>query len=278
MSGQILLVESKQHLLEGGERRLDVLRAVRRRHERRPALHRRQQHTFAAQPASEPSIAVPVGPLHRRSRRDLGDAEVDGEDRADTIDDDRPVEPIGQVQDAVGELRRTLFQPIVGRVVLENREDRFGRRQRGFQLGGALLRFALRRLTCLLRPTLLLRQPTLLRRLTRLLRAPPGLVRAPLLRREATLALAALVAVLAVAAWTAVLVRLVIASQRRRATTGNAGMVGLKGVAETDLAPQGWVIVSGERWKAVADENVASGEPVTIRSVEGLTVRVRKGA
>jgi membrane-bound serine protease (ClpP class) len=85
-------------------------------------------------------------------------------------------------------------------------------------------------------------------------------------------------AVLAMAVWTVVLVRLVIASQRRRATTGNAGMVGLKGVAETDLAPQGWVVVSGERWKAVADESVASGEQVTVRSVEGLTLRVRKGA
>jgi membrane-bound serine protease (ClpP class) len=85
-------------------------------------------------------------------------------------------------------------------------------------------------------------------------------------------------AVLAMAVWTIVLVRLVIASQKRRATTGNAGMVGLKGIAETDLALEGWVVVSGERWKAVADENVASGEPVTVRSVEGLTLRVRKGA
>jgi membrane-bound serine protease (ClpP class) len=85
-------------------------------------------------------------------------------------------------------------------------------------------------------------------------------------------------AVLAMAVWTVVLVRLVIASQKRRATTGTAGMVGLKGVAETDLAPQGWVVVSGERWKAVADESVASGEQVTVRFVEGLTLRVRKGA
>ena len=48
--------------------------------------------------------------------------------------------------------------------------------------------------------------------------------------------------------------------------------------AETDLDPEGWVIVQGERWRARAGERIASGETVEVLSVEGLRLRVRKGA
>jgi membrane-bound serine protease (ClpP class) len=80
------------------------------------------------------------------------------------------------------------------------------------------------------------------------------------------------------AVWAIVLVRLVVQAQRRTATTGSAGMLGQRGVAETPLEPSGWVLVFGERWKALADEPVAAGEPVVVTAVEGLTLRVRKGA
>lgn len=85
-------------------------------------------------------------------------------------------------------------------------------------------------------------------------------------------------AALVVAGATLLLVRLVVQAQRRRATTGQAGMLGMVGRAETELQPEGWVTVAGERWRAVADEAVATGEKVTITAVEGLTLRVRKGA
>jgi membrane-bound serine protease (ClpP class) len=55
-------------------------------------------------------------------------------------------------------------------------------------------------------------------------------------------------------------------------------MMGQVGVATTALDPEGWVLVRGERWKAVADAAVRAGENVTVASVEGLTLRVRKGA
>jgi membrane-bound serine protease (ClpP class) len=77
---------------------------------------------------------------------------------------------------------------------------------------------------------------------------------------------------------TILLVRMVVAAQRRRATTGEAGMVGMAGLADTDLAPEGWVRVRGERWHAIADERVAPGERITVTSIDGLTLKVRKGA
>jgi len=85
-------------------------------------------------------------------------------------------------------------------------------------------------------------------------------------------------AAVVVAAWTAALVRLVVRAQRQTSITGEAGMVGQTGVAETEMAPEGWVRVQGERWRAAADGNIAVGETITVTSVEGLKLRVRKGA
>jgi membrane-bound serine protease (ClpP class) len=83
--------------------------------------------------------------------------------------------------------------------------------------------------------------------------------------------------ILAFAAFTIALVRLVIQAQRRQPQTGAEGLVGRRGEAETDLDPEGWVVVQGERWRASAPERVSRGERVEIQSVEGLLLRVRKG-
>jgi membrane-bound serine protease (ClpP class) len=80
------------------------------------------------------------------------------------------------------------------------------------------------------------------------------------------------------AAFTIALVRLVIQAQRRKPQTGAEGLVGRRGEAETDLDPEGWVIVQGERWRATAAEPVPRGGKVEVQSVEGLLLRVRKGA
>jgi membrane-bound serine protease (ClpP class) len=83
--------------------------------------------------------------------------------------------------------------------------------------------------------------------------------------------------ILAFAAFTTLLVRLVVQAQRRRAQTGAEGLVGLRGTAETDVDPEGWVIVQGERWRARAAERVARGEGIEVLSMEGLQLRIRKG-
>jgi len=84
--------------------------------------------------------------------------------------------------------------------------------------------------------------------------------------------------ILAFAAFAIALVRLVFQAQRRRAQTGVEGLLGRRGQAESALDPEGWVIVQGERWRARAGERIAGGETVEVVSVEGLLLRVRKGA
>jgi membrane-bound serine protease (ClpP class) len=84
--------------------------------------------------------------------------------------------------------------------------------------------------------------------------------------------------VLVFAAFTLALVRLVVQAQMRRAKTGMEGLVGQEGEAVTDLDPEGWVRVQGERWQARAEESMKEGESIQVVSGDGLRLRVRKGA
>jgi membrane-bound serine protease (ClpP class) len=84
--------------------------------------------------------------------------------------------------------------------------------------------------------------------------------------------------ILVFAGFTIVLVRLALQAQRRKAQTGREGLVAQRGQAESDLGPEGWVLVQGERWRARSTERVAAGESVVVEAVEGLLLRVRKGA
>lgn len=68
----------------------------------------------------------------------------------------------------------------------------------------------------------------------------------------------------------------VIRAQRRRPTTGREGLIGLVGLARTDLKPEGTIEVMGELWRAVSEEPIEAGEAVEIVGTEGLTLRVKK--
>jgi len=74
------------------------------------------------------------------------------------------------------------------------------------------------------------------------------------------------------------LVRLAVASQRRHAVTGVAGMLGEVGYALTAIEPgtAGRVSTHGEIWRAVALEPIAKGDRLQVTNVDGLTVTVRK--
>lgn len=74
-----------------------------------------------------------------------------------------------------------------------------------------------------------------------------------------------------------VVVRKVIASRHHPVLTGVQRVSGKSGIAKTGLAPRGVVLVDGEDWIALADDSpIAKGDRVTVISVEGLTLHVRK--
>lgn len=86
--------------------------------------------------------------------------------------------------------------------------------------------------------------------------------------------------VLALAGILTFLVRLTIASQRRRSVTGTSGMIGELGRAMTPIEPggAGRVVAHGEIWRAVAEEAIAEGDTVRVTGVDGLTLTVRREA
>jgi membrane-bound serine protease (ClpP class) len=67
-----------------------------------------------------------------------------------------------------------------------------------------------------------------------------------------------------------------IRAQRGRARMGRESLVGLEGVARTDLSPDGTVHVAGEMWTARAEGGrITEGERIQVVAVDGLRLRVR---
>ena len=63
-------------------------------------------------------------------------------------------------------------------------------------------------------------------------------------------------------------------SGRGRSVTGTEGMIGLIGIAKTDLTPRGQITVQGEIWEAISQSPIRQGEAAEVVSVEGLTITV----
>jgi membrane-bound serine protease (ClpP class) len=61
-------------------------------------------------------------------------------------------------------------------------------------------------------------------------------------------------------------------------TAGVDELLGLIGETRTPLTPDGKVFIRGEYWTARADQEIASGEPVEVTAVEGMSLRVRRAA
>jgi membrane-bound serine protease (ClpP class) len=73
-----------------------------------------------------------------------------------------------------------------------------------------------------------------------------------------------------------VVAAIVFRTHLRRATTGAAGLIGERGVAYTDLSPEGKVFVHGEYWQAVSDEPINKGETVEVVKLVDLKLLVRR--
>jgi membrane-bound serine protease (ClpP class) len=65
-------------------------------------------------------------------------------------------------------------------------------------------------------------------------------------------------------------------AQARPQFAGVESLVGQIALVDTELAPEGLVLVKSELWKAVAEVRVARGERVRIESVSDLVLRVRR--
>jgi membrane protein implicated in regulation of membrane protease activity len=88
---------------------------------------------------------------------------------------------------------------------------------------------------------------------------------------------------LALALWAAkdvAMARFVAHAYEGHARGGPHDLVGKRGVAETELAPEGAVRIGAERWRAICAPGVAgiaAGSAVRVIEVQGLTAVVEAG-
>jgi len=73
---------------------------------------------------------------------------------------------------------------------------------------------------------------------------------------------------------TAFLMGIAVRARRNKIVTGEQGLIGEIGIAQTTLAPSGKVFVHGELWDAVSAVPVPAGERIVVRQIDGLTLRV----
>lgn len=77
---------------------------------------------------------------------------------------------------------------------------------------------------------------------------------------------------------TAFLMSIAVRARRNKVVTGEQGLIGEIGIAQSTLAPAGKVFVHGELWDAISAVPVPAGERVVVRQVDGLTLRVDPAA
>lgn len=72
-------------------------------------------------------------------------------------------------------------------------------------------------------------------------------------------------------------IRLAVTAYRRKPVTGAEGLIGLVGIANTDITTEdGMISLHGETWSALSDVPILKGEKVIVEAVSGLTVKVKK--
>jgi len=68
----------------------------------------------------------------------------------------------------------------------------------------------------------------------------------------------------------------VLRSLRQRVTTGTAGMIGLLGVADTEIFKTGRVKVRGEYWNASSSSSIPVGKRIKVLDVDDLRLNVEE--
>ena len=84
-------------------------------------------------------------------------------------------------------------------------------------------------------------------------------------------------AVVMTALFFTVVIGLAYKAYKRKPVTGMEGLIGMEGTANTEITKDGgMVLVHGELWSAISDEMISKGDSITVKSVAGLKLTVRK--
>jgi membrane-bound serine protease (ClpP class) len=86
--------------------------------------------------------------------------------------------------------------------------------------------------------------------------------------------LTALAVSIPLGAITAFLMSIALKARRNKMVSGAQGLVGETGIAQTALSPRGKIFVHGELWDAFSSGDIAAGQSVVVRRVDGLLLQV----
>jgi len=73
---------------------------------------------------------------------------------------------------------------------------------------------------------------------------------------------------------TVFLMSIALKARANKVVTGVQGLIGEIGLTQSALSPQGKVFIHGELWDAISSANLPAGQPVVVRQVDGLQLRV----
>jgi membrane-bound serine protease (ClpP class) len=73
-----------------------------------------------------------------------------------------------------------------------------------------------------------------------------------------------------------ILLMALLRSYTQKVSTGDQGMIGLIGIADSDICPSGRIKVRGEYWLARSTAPISAGKAVKILAVENLTLKVEE--
>jgi len=77
---------------------------------------------------------------------------------------------------------------------------------------------------------------------------------------------------------TVFLMTIALKARANKVVTGSQGLIGEIAVSQSPLSPLGKVLVHGELWDAVSSAEVAAGQSVVVRRVQGLQLQVEPAA
>jgi membrane-bound serine protease (ClpP class) len=85
-----------------------------------------------------------------------------------------------------------------------------------------------------------------------------------------------LITVFLVAGFAVFVIRKAVVAHRVKPVSGKEGLVGEKGSADSDIVPEGKVVIRGEYWDAWSDNPISRGERITVLLVEDMKLKVEK--
>lgn len=84
-------------------------------------------------------------------------------------------------------------------------------------------------------------------------------------------------AVIVTALFFSLTISLALKAHRRKPVTGKEELIGMEGIAKTDITKEGGtVFLHGEIWSAYSEENITKNDKVVVEAVSGLKIKVKR--